>query len=137
MNNYGSDGAAAAAAALGSGALLCWFLFVLLLVAATVYVYFRIIAKTGYSGWFALLMFVPIVNLGMILFLAFADWPVLQENRSLRARLGMPPGDYPGNYPGAYPGTGYYTPPYAPPGAAATPPPGPPPVPPEGTQAPQ
>jgi ABC-type spermidine/putrescine transport system permease subunit II len=35
--------------------------------------------KTGFSGAIGLLMLVPLVNLGVALYLAFAEWPVLAE----------------------------------------------------------
>jgi len=47
-------------------------------------VYWKLFSKAGYSGWLSLLMLVPLVNFGMMLFLAFADWPVLRELRALR-----------------------------------------------------
>ena len=93
-------------AALGSflgGLVLCYILFILVLIAVMVFVYYKIFQKTGNSGWMALLMLVPLVNLGMILFLAFSDWPVLRENRDLKARLGYPPS---GGYPPSVPATG-------------------------------
>ena len=43
-----------------------------------------IFRKTGYSWTLGLLMLVPIVNLLMILVLAFSDWPVRRELRQLK-----------------------------------------------------
>jgi uncharacterized membrane protein YhaH (DUF805 family) len=37
----------------------------------------KIIRKAGYSGWWTLLYFVPLVNIIMLWVFAFADWPVL------------------------------------------------------------
>jgi uncharacterized membrane protein YhaH (DUF805 family) len=38
----------------------------------------RVLHKAGYSGWWALLAFVPVVNLVMLYIFAFvADWPNL------------------------------------------------------------
>ena len=99
FGSSGSDGGAALATFMG-GAFLCWMLFILLMIVATVFVYYKVFEKPGNSGWMDLLMLVPIVNLGMFLFLAFSDWPVLRENRDLKARLGYPPQGYPP--PGAY-----------------------------------
>ncbi|MDR3685613.1 MAG: hypothetical protein P4L93_01460 [Coriobacteriia bacterium] len=113
-----SSQASNAGAALGSligGAVLCYFLFIVLLIVGTVFIYYKIVQRTGYNGWMALLMFVPLVNLGMLLYLAFSDWPVQQENRALRAQLGynvegpLPPA--PGSY---YAPTAGYIPPTAP-----------------------
>jgi hypothetical protein len=63
---------------LGVGGLI----IVALLVALFVWVYFRIFSKAGFSGWLALLMLVPLVNVGMLLFLAFAEWPALRNRQS-------------------------------------------------------
>ena len=118
--------AIAAIGSLAGGLILCWFLVILLLIAGSIYVYYKIFEKTGNSGWLALLMFVPIANLGLILYLAFSDWPVLRENRDLRARLGYPPSSIPGPMTGAYmpPVTNYGPPPQAPtaPGGSVFPP---------------
>jgi len=38
-----------------------------------------IFSKAGYSGWLSLLMLVPIVNVGMLYFLAFSTWPSQRE----------------------------------------------------------
>ena len=97
-NSSGADAAAALASLIG-GAFLCYFLFIMLLIAGMIYVYYKIIEKTGNSGWLALLMLVPIANIGLILFLAFSDWPVVLENRDLRARLGYGAPGY-GGQPG-------------------------------------
>ena len=35
----------------------------------------RICRRTGYPGWLGLLMLVPMVNLVLLYFIAFADWP--------------------------------------------------------------
>ena len=41
-----------------------------------------IFRKAGYSQWLGLLMVVPIVNLVMLYFLAFSDWPRLGERET-------------------------------------------------------
>jgi hypothetical protein len=35
----------------------------------------RICQRTGYSGWMGLLILVPLVNLFLLYFLAFSQWP--------------------------------------------------------------
>ncbi len=40
-----------------------------------VWPFWRIFKKAGYHGALGLLMVIPLLNLVMILFLAFADWP--------------------------------------------------------------
>jgi hypothetical protein len=42
----------------------------------------KILAKAGYSGWWCLLGFVPLVNIIMFWVFAFADWPALRQPRS-------------------------------------------------------
>ena len=50
---------------------------VMLVVALLVVVpVWRICVKAGYSGWLSLLVLVPIANLLLLYFLAFAEWPV-------------------------------------------------------------
>jgi len=49
------------------------------IVALVVWPYSRIFRKAGFSPWLGLLMLVPGVNLFMIFFLAFADWPALKR----------------------------------------------------------
>jgi uncharacterized membrane protein YhaH (DUF805 family) len=39
----------------------------------------RIVQKAGYSGWWCLLLLVPIVNIVMIWVFAFASWPSLRD----------------------------------------------------------
>ena len=51
--------------------------WMMLLVAVLVVVpVWRICTKAGYSGWLSLLVLVPIVNLVLLYFLAFAEWPL-------------------------------------------------------------
>ena len=54
-------------------------LIILFIVSVIVAPFSRIFAKAGYSGALALLMLVPVVNLIMLYFLAFADWPALRN----------------------------------------------------------
>ncbi len=35
----------------------------------------RICQRTGYPGWMGVLILIPIVNLVLLYFIAFADWP--------------------------------------------------------------
>jgi len=39
----------------------------------------KILHKAGYSGWWCLLIFVPLVNIIMLWVFAFASWPNLRE----------------------------------------------------------
>ncbi len=37
--------------------------------------------KAGFSGWLSLLVLIPLINLLLLYFLAFADWPSLRKQR--------------------------------------------------------
>jgi uncharacterized protein (DUF983 family) len=57
----------------------------IMLIAAIIVIipFWRIFAKAGYSGWLSLLMVIPLVNIIMLYFLAFADWPILRGRNNL------------------------------------------------------
>ena len=50
----------------------------------SVFVAWRIVAKTGYPGALGLLWFVPIANIILTLMLAFGEWPIERELRAYR-----------------------------------------------------
>lgn len=50
-------------------------LIMLMILGLSVVAYWRIFAKAGYSGAWALLAFLPPVQIFLLLFLAFAAWP--------------------------------------------------------------
>jgi hypothetical protein len=59
----------------------------------------KVITKAGYSGWWILIAFVPIVGSIFVLVFAFSTWPITREVEMLRARLAGAggygrPGDY-------------------------------------------
>jgi len=64
-------------------------LAVLIIMAITLVVYCKICTKAGYNWAWGLLMFVPIAGLILLLYFAFAEWPIQRELRQLRQR---PPG---------------------------------------------
>ncbi|PKQ15313.1 MAG: hypothetical protein CVT67_10265 [Actinobacteria bacterium HGW-Actinobacteria-7] len=45
--------------------------------------FYQIYKKAGFNGIMGLLMLVPGVNLAAMLFVAFADWPVLKKVREI------------------------------------------------------
>jgi hypothetical protein len=50
--------------------------FMMLIMAAVLVVpFWFIFAKAGYPKWFSLLMVVPVVNVILLYFLAFSEWP--------------------------------------------------------------
>lgn len=44
----------------------------------------KILRKAGYSGWWSLLYFIPLVNLICIWIFAFAPWPVSRVENDRR-----------------------------------------------------
>jgi len=44
--------------------------------------FWRIFTKAGFPEEFSLLMFIPIANIIILFFLAFAEWPALQKENS-------------------------------------------------------
>ena len=68
------------------------WLFVCVMIAIAIMAYWRIASKAGYSGILSLLMVLPLVNIIVLLFFAFSDWPIEQEVRRLRAGGAAPPG---------------------------------------------
>lgn len=57
-------------------------LMMLVFAALIIVPFWFIFRKAGYSQWLGLLMVVPIVNLVMLYFLAFSDWPRLRERET-------------------------------------------------------
>jgi len=51
-------------------------IILLLFVAFWVYIWFRLVGKTGNNPWLGLLMVVPIANLVLLIWLAFSEWPI-------------------------------------------------------------
>ena len=51
--------------------------------------YWRIFEKAGFSPALSLLMLIPIVNIAMIYYLAFAEWPSLKQGQSAK-NVGSP-----------------------------------------------
>jgi uncharacterized membrane protein YhaH (DUF805 family) len=63
------------------------FAFVVLVVLAVkLLICCRIFSNAGYSWALGLLMLIPIVNIIMAFYLAFADWPVNKELRLLKKK---------------------------------------------------
>jgi len=56
-------------------------------VVLCVWAYWRIFAKAGYPGAMGILMVIPLLNVIMLFFLAFREWPVLKELKALRERI--------------------------------------------------
>src|SRR5215467_6603471 len=56
-------------------------------VVLCVWAYWRIFAKAGYPGAMGILMVIPLLNVIVLFFLAFREWPVLKELKALRERI--------------------------------------------------
>ena len=48
--------------------------------------FWKIFSKAGYPGVMAVTMLVPIVNIIVLFYLGFAEWPVLRELERLRGQ---------------------------------------------------
>lgn len=82
MEHVGSWLGTFAASAFGLMFAMIGLAFLIFLIV----VWCRIWSKTGNSGFFGLLMFIPLVNFIMMLVLAFSDWPIHKELRLLKER---------------------------------------------------
>lgn len=49
--------------------------------------FWKTFSKAGYPGVLALTMFVPLVNIAVIYWFGFSQWPVLKELKALRQRM--------------------------------------------------
>ena len=47
----------------------------------------KVFSKAGYPGALSLGMILPVVNIALLYFLGFSDWPVLKELKALRTSL--------------------------------------------------
>jgi UPF0716 family protein affecting phage T7 exclusion len=64
--------------------------FVLVVIAIKLLIFCKIFSKAGYNWALGLLMMIPIANIIMAFFLAFADWPVRRELRRLKQQQDKP-----------------------------------------------
>jgi hypothetical protein len=74
-------------------AILCTMFvvsMVLIAFAIKVLIFCKIFSKAGYSWALGLLILVPFVNIIAAFFLAFADWPIRKELRSLKQQREKP-----------------------------------------------
>jgi hypothetical protein len=55
------------------------WIVVLVLCVFMIFCYWRIFSKAGYPGALSLLMLVPLANLILFIWFAFADWPVVRQ----------------------------------------------------------
>src|SRR5215467_15405755 len=62
-------------------------LVILAVAGLCVWAYWRIFTKAGYPGAMGIMMLIPLLNVIMLFFLAFSEWPVLKELKALRERV--------------------------------------------------
>jgi hypothetical protein len=75
MDQYGTTDPTAAMAGMMGAFGIVW----LLVAVFFIFLWFKIFSKAGFSGWLSLLLLVPIANLVLIIWFAFADWPALKK----------------------------------------------------------
>ncbi|MDX2275205.1 MAG: hypothetical protein NW206_07110 [Hyphomonadaceae bacterium] len=74
MDQYGNPDPTAMAGMMGAFGIV-W----LVVIAFFIFLWWKIFSKAGFSGWLSLLLLVPIANLIVIIYFAFADWPALKK----------------------------------------------------------
>jgi uncharacterized membrane protein YhaH (DUF805 family) len=50
--------------------------------------FWKIFSKTGYSGWLSLTQLVPFLNIIVLFYVAFAEWPIQKELSKLKQNTG-------------------------------------------------
>jgi len=55
-----------------------WFLWTVIMGLIIVIPFWKIFQKAGFNSLLSILMLIPFVNLIMIFYLAFTEWPVLK-----------------------------------------------------------
>jgi amino acid transporter len=84
QNSSSAENAAAALAGFG----LIGFVMVIAMLVFFIVVYWKIAAKAGYNGAMSLLLFVPLVNIAIIIMFAFSRWPIEEALACARQRSG-------------------------------------------------
>src|SRR5215470_12040518 len=82
-----SDQAAAAAVAFMSAFFGIFVLIALVLLAITIYLYWRIAEKAGYNGAWSLLTLAPFGHLVLLILFAVSEWPLEVKARRLQPAL--------------------------------------------------
>lgn len=64
---------------------------VMALVLAALFIYptWRVCERAGFPGWLGVLIAIPVANLVLLYYLAFAEWPALRDGP--RGRIEPPP----------------------------------------------
>ncbi|QDU11870.1 hypothetical protein V202x_52950 [Gimesia aquarii] len=53
--------------------------FLAIMVIFTVAPFWMICSKAGFPGWIGLAILIPVLNIALLMFLAFAEWPALRH----------------------------------------------------------
>jgi uncharacterized membrane protein YhaH (DUF805 family) len=67
---------------MGGLSILHWLIVVIVILAVYFVPIVKILHKAGYSGWWCLIVFVPLVNIIMFYVFAFANWPALRDRNA-------------------------------------------------------
>jgi hypothetical protein len=97
-----TNGSTGLFAGLGIAIVLIYLAVAVLGIIAAV----KIVTKAGYSGWWVLIAFVPLVGTVFILVFAFSTWPITREVQMLRAQLATVGGYGGRGLQGGYPSYG-------------------------------
>ncbi len=81
------------------GASIWQIIVVLVFVAAAIWLPVRILHRAGYSGWWVLLNFVPVVNIVMVWVFSFQSWPNGDRRMTPQGVTPPPPAPPPGGAP--------------------------------------
>jgi uncharacterized membrane protein YhaH (DUF805 family) len=96
----------AATAGLIGGFIIVYFVVIVVMIAAFIWIYWRIFQKAGYNGALALLNLVPGVGqLICILILAFGRWPIEDQLALATGGVRLTPPPPPSMPPPAPPGS--------------------------------
>ena len=81
-NDAGANALAGAFAAFG----FVWLLVCLGLIILSLVINWKIAEKAGFSGAASLLMLIPLVNVIVVIYFAFTEWPIERALREARVR---------------------------------------------------
>ena len=69
---------------MGAGAcigMLVWWIISIAIAAYSLYCMWCIAKKAGYEPWYGLLMIVPILNVVLLYYFAFTEWPIEKQRK--------------------------------------------------------
>jgi hypothetical protein len=80
-----SDAANAAAAGMAAFGVV-WVLICVAILILSLIVNWKIAEKAGFAGVASLLMLIPLVNIIVLIYFAFTEWPIQRELRECKMR---------------------------------------------------